>query len=72
MVIALVALLVQTCRQKINPSRIKESRTYGAPVMDLFGSESENVDRYRNWFDPVSIFDRGAKKVEKMEFDRFG
>ncbi len=30
--------------------------------MDLLGSESENVDRYRNWFDPVSVFDRGAKK----------
>ena len=33
--------------------------------MDLLGSESENVDRYRNWFDPVSIFDRGAKKSIK-------
>ena len=33
--------------------------------MDLLGSESENVDRYRNWFDPVSIFDRGAKNSIK-------
>ena len=47
------------------PDRVKNSRTYGAPVMDLLGSESENVDRYRNWFDPVSIFDRGAKKSVK-------
>ena len=30
--------------QKNYPSRIKKSRTYGAPVMDLLGSESENVD----------------------------
>ena len=30
--------------------------------MDLLGSEAENVDRYRNWLDPVSIFDRGAKQ----------
>ena len=33
--------------------------------MDLLGSESENVDRYRNWFDPVSSFDRGATKSIK-------
>ena len=51
--------------QKNYPDRIKKSRTYGAPVMDLLGSESENVDRYRNWLDPVSIFDRGAKKSIK-------
>ena len=51
--------------QKQYPDRIKKSRTYGAPVMDLLGSESENVDRYRNWLDPVSIFDRGAKKSIK-------
>ena len=51
--------------KKNYPSRIKKSRTYGAPVMDLLGSESENVDRYRNWLDPVSIFDRGAKKSIK-------
>ena len=47
------------------PDRIKNSRTYGAPVFELLGSESENVDRYRNWLDPVSVFDRGAKKSVK-------
>ena len=51
--------------QKNYPERKLKSRTYGAPVMDLLGSESENVDRYRNWFDPVSVFDRGAKKSIK-------
>jgi pimeloyl-ACP methyl ester carboxylesterase len=51
--------------QKNFPDRIQKSRTYGAPVMNLLGSESENVDRYRNWFDPVSILDRGAKKSIK-------
>ena len=51
--------------QKNYPDRIKKSRTYGAPVMDLLGSESENVDRYRNWFDLISVFDRGAKKSIK-------
>ncbi len=33
--------------------------------MDILGSEAENVDRYRNWFYPVSVFDRGAKKNVK-------
>ena len=51
--------------QKNYPDRKLKSRTYGAPVMDMLGSEAENVDRYRNWFDPVSIFDRGAKKSIK-------
>ena len=51
--------------QKNYPDRKLKSRTYGAPVMDLLGSESENVDRYWNWFDPVSVFDRGAKKSVK-------
>ena len=48
--------------QKNYPDRIKKSRTYGAPVFDLLGSESENVDRYRNWLDPVSVLDRGGEK----------
>ncbi len=30
--------------------------------MDSLGSESENNDGYRNGFDPVSIFDRGADR----------
>ena len=51
--------------QKNYPDRKLKSRTYGAPVMDLLGSESENVDRYRNWLDPVSVLDRGAKKSIK-------
>ncbi len=51
--------------QKNYPNRKLKSRTYGAPVMDLLGSESENVDRYRNWFDPASVFDLEAKKSIK-------
>ena len=51
--------------QKNYPGRKLKSRTYGAPVMDLLGSDSENVNRYRSWFDPVSVFDRGAKKSVK-------
>ena len=53
--------------QKNYPNRIKKSRTYGAPVRDLLGSESDNNDRYRNWLDPVSVFDRGAKKSIKWK-----
>ena len=51
--------------QKNYASRGIKSRTYGAPVMDLGGSESANNERYRNWLDPVSILDRGAKKSVK-------
>ncbi len=51
--------------QKNYPDRVKKSRTYGALVMDLLGSASENVDRYRKWFNPVSSFDKGAKKSIK-------
>ena len=51
--------------QKNYPSRIKKSRTYGAPVMDLLRSEAANNDRYRNWFDPASVSDRGATKSVK-------
>ena len=41
------------------------TRTYGAPVWDNSGKESNNVDRYHNWFDPVSMFDRSAVKSVK-------
>ena len=40
-------------------NRIKNSRTYGAPVFDLLGSDSQNAERYRRWFCPVSKLDRG-------------
>ena len=41
---------------------ITHTRIYGAPVWDIWGKESNNVDRYRNWLDPVSMFDRSAVK----------
>jgi pimeloyl-ACP methyl ester carboxylesterase len=37
------------------------SRTYGAPVFDPLGLDSK-AERYRNVGDPVSIFDRSARK----------
>ena len=42
---------------------ITKSRTYGAPVFNLLGSDSENAERYRHWLDPFSILDRSAKKT---------
>jgi len=45
--------------QKQNPKLA--SRTYGAPVFDPLGLDSK-AERYRNVGDPVSIFDRSAKK----------
>jgi hypothetical protein len=48
-----------------------ESRTYGAPVWDPLGKDGK-VDRYRNWFDPVSVFDRSAERSFKANpFDSF-
>ena len=48
-----------------NYNHITSSRTYGAPVFDPLGKESNNVSRYRNWTDPVSMFDRSAVKSIK-------
>ena len=38
---------------------IRKSRTYGAPVLDLFG---EAPDRLRHPWDPVSVLDRAAAR----------
>ena len=46
-----------------NYPHITSSRTYGAPVFDPLGKESNHVDRYRNWFDLVSMFYRSALSV---------
>ena len=51
--------------QKNFSDRIKHSRTYGAPVMNLLGSDSASADRYRHWLDPFSVFDRSAKRSVK-------
>ena len=48
-----------------NHKNITSSRTQSAPVFDIAGSESNNADRYRNWLDPVSMFDRSAIKSVK-------
>ena len=48
-----------------NYEHITSSRTYGAPVWNPIGSESNNYDRYRHRFDPVSMFDRSAVKSVK-------
>ena len=46
--------------QKNYQDRIKTTRTYGAPVLNLTGSDSETAQRYRHWLDPFSILDRSA------------
>ena len=48
-----------------NYRHITSSRTYGAPVWNPTGTESNNVSRFRNWTDPISIFDRSAVKSIK-------
>jgi len=48
-----------------------ESRTYGAPVWNPTGGDAK-AERYRNWFDPFSVFDRSAKRSVKWNpFDSF-
>ncbi len=48
-----------------------ESRTYGAPVFNPTGGDAK-AERYRNWFDPVSVFDRSAERSFKANpFDSF-
>jgi pimeloyl-ACP methyl ester carboxylesterase len=43
--------------QKNFPDRKFKSNTYGAPVFSISGADN----RFRNYFDPVSLLDRGAK-----------
>ena len=55
--------------QKDFPDRLKKTVTWGAPVMDLLGTQKaevgqENVDRKSNRGDLVSIFDNSAKKTD--------
>jgi hypothetical protein len=54
--------------QKDYPNRVKKTVTWGAPVWDPFGRQKkeigqENVDRYSNKGDLVSIFDNSARKT---------
>ena len=39
---------------------IEYSRTFGAPVLDVNPFHRGQADRYRHFFDPVSVGDRGA------------
>ena len=47
-------------------------RTYGAPVLDVQGINpyynNKDVERYRNYGDPVSILDRSAHSVLNTKF----
>ena len=48
--------------QKDYPERKFKSNTYGAPVASLTGADN----RFRNYFDPVSILDRGANNKVRV------
>ena len=39
-----------------------QTRVYGTPVMNILGGE-KNAERYRNEYDPISVFDRPAKST---------
>ncbi len=51
--------------QKNFPDRKFKSNTYGAPVLSINGADN----RFRNYFDPVSILDRGADNTFHMGFN---
>ena len=46
--------------QKQYPDRNCKTTTYGAPVASMTAPDGINNKRYRNYDDPVSMFDRGA------------
>ena len=51
------------------------SRVYGAPVFDPSGVErlwKDNVERYRNWNDPVAMFDNSAHITSQGANDNKG
>ena len=53
--------------QKNHGERTFKTNTYGAPVASLTTPDNKDNHRYRNYGDPVSIFDRGAEKRIKPE-----
>ena len=50
-----------------NFSHIETTRTYGSPIWDPLGKDGKNVERYKNYMDPVSYFDNSAKTSFKPD-----
>lgn len=46
--------------EKNYPNKIDFSRVYGTPVLDMNPYINDKVERYRNWFDPISLLDINA------------
>ena len=55
--------------QKQYPDRNFKTTTYGAPVVSMTAPDGINNKRYRNYNDPVSMFDRGATMGLKDQLD---
>jgi pimeloyl-ACP methyl ester carboxylesterase len=51
--------------QKNHGERTFKTNTYGAPAASMTGPDNKDNHRYRNYGDPVSIFDRGAESRVK-------
>ena len=51
--------------QKNHTEREFKTNTYGAPVVSWTTPDRVNNNRYRNFGDPISIFDRGAQSSVK-------
>ena len=51
--------------QKNHSEKTFKTNTYGAPVVSWTTPDNVNNHRYRNYGDPISIFDRGAESRVK-------
>ena len=53
--------------QKNHGEKTFKTNTYGAPAMSITRPDNVNNHRYRNYGDPISIFNRGAESRIKPE-----
>ena len=53
--------------QKNNGEQTFKTYTYGAPAASITTPDNKDNHRYRNYGDPISMFDRGAESRVKPE-----
>ena len=53
--------------QKNHGDKTFKTNTYGAPTVSFKSPDNKDNHRYRNYGDPISIFDRGAESRIKTD-----
>ena len=53
--------------QKNHGDKTFKTNTYGAPAVSFTTPDNKDNHRYRNYGDPISIFDRGAESRVKLD-----